>query len=103
MLIQGEEVTCKKVRTGEFKALQVHVKDCGKNCNLVHSVLPSTLGKTQNFMWWWIATKHTLVLIHKHTVSFCEKFDNTKTFPGLERVAHDIFIIECMCVDDGIN
>ena len=30
MLIQGEEVTCKKVRTGEFKALQVHVKDCGK-------------------------------------------------------------------------
>ena len=45
MLIQGEEVTCKKVRTGEFKALQVHVKDCGKNCNLVHSVLPSTLGK----------------------------------------------------------
>ena len=27
---------------------------------------------------------------------FCEKFDNTKTFPGLERVAHNIFIIENM-------
>ena len=54
-------------------------------------------------MWWWIATKHTLVLIHKHTVSFCEKFDNTKNFPYSKRVAHGIFIIQCVLVDDGIN